>query len=208
MRARLIQQKMLLISRAFYFCMKPSFREILEDTPIIAAVKNEEGLERCLISEIQVVFVLFGDICNIHDIVKKIKDAGKIAMVHLDLIGGISGKEIALDFIKKYTEADGIITTKSNLIKYAKQLGFYTVLRYFVMDSMALSNIEKQAGTTLPDVIEVLPGVMPKIIKRVNRISKVPVIAGGLIADREDVMMALNSGAIAISATSYDVWFL
>ncbi len=188
--------------------MKTSFREILEDTPIIASVKNMEGLEKCLDSDIQVIFILFGDICNISSIVKKIKDAGKIAMIHLDLINGISGKEIALDFIKEHTLADGIITTKSTLIKYAKQLGLYTVLRFFVMDSMALSNIEKQVGCIQPDVIEILPGIMPGIIKKVNKISKVPVIAGGLIASREDVMTALDSGAISISATSYDIWFL
>lgn len=187
---------------------KISFREVLEDTPIIASVKNMEGLEKCLDSDIQVVFILFGDICNIASIVKKIKDAGKIAMIHLDLISGISGKEVALDFIKEYTQADGIITTKSTLIKYAKQLGLYTVLRFFVMDSMALANIEKQVGCIQPDVIEILPGIMPGIIKKVNKISKVPVIAGGLIASKEDVMTALDSGAISISATSYDIWFL
>ncbi len=188
--------------------MKASFREIVEDTPIIAAVKNMEGLEKCLASDIQIVFVLFGDICNIGAITKRIKDAGKVAMVHLDLINGLSGKEIALDFIKDQTEADGIITTKNTLFKYAMQLCLYTVLRFFVMDSMALSNIEKQLGSVQPDVIEILPGIMPKIIKKVNRISRVPVIAGGLIADKEDVMTALDSGAVAISATSYDVWFL
>jgi glycerol uptake operon antiterminator len=188
--------------------LKMSFREILEDTPIIAAVKNMEGLEKCLESDIRVIFTLFGDICTIGSIVDKIKDADKIAMIHLDLVSGLSGKEVALDFIKQNTRADGIITTKNTLIKYARQLGLYTVLRYFVVDSMALSNIEKQMGGIQPDVIEILPGIMPGIIKRVNKISKVPVIAGGLIADRGDVMTALNSGAIAISATSQEVWFL
>ena len=185
-----------------------SFREILEDTPIIAAIKDMDGLERCLVSDIKVVFILFGDICNIGSIVKRIKDAGKVAMVHMELVNGISGKDIALDFIKQYTQADGIITTKNTLIKYAKQLGLYTVHRYFVMDSMAMSNLEKQAGNYLPDVVEVMPGIMPGMIKKVKSISKVPVIAGGLIATRQDVMTALDSGAIAISATSYDVWLL
>ena len=103
-----------------------------------------EGLEKCLDSNIQVIFILFGDICSIASIVKRIKDAGKVAMVHLDLIAGISSREVSLDFIKIYTEADGIITTKNTLIRYARQLGLYTVLRFFVMDSMALANIEKQ----------------------------------------------------------------
>ncbi|MGN1172092.1 MAG: glycerol-3-phosphate responsive antiterminator, partial [Lachnospiraceae bacterium] len=76
------------------------------------------------------------------------------------------------------------------------------------IDSMALVNIEKQNGSVLPDVIEILPGVMPKIIRKVNGISKVPVVAGGLISDREDVMLALDSGAVAISSTSEKVWFM
>ena len=130
--------------------MKTPFREILEDTPIIAAVKDLEGLEQCLMSDIRVIFILFGDICTIGSIVKKIKDAGKLALVHMELVGGMSGKEVAVDFIRQNTEADGIITTKSGLIKYARQRGFYTVHRYFVMDSMALSNIEKQAGRRRP----------------------------------------------------------
>jgi glycerol uptake operon antiterminator len=73
---------------------------------------------------------------------------------------------------------------------------------------MALSNIEKQVDSIQPDVIEILPGIMPNIIKKVNKISKVPVIAGGLIADKKDVMTALTNGAVAISATSPDVWFM
>ena len=188
--------------------MKTPFREILEDTPIIAAVKDLEGLEQCLMSDIRVIFILFGDICTIGSIVKKIKDAGKLALVHMELVGGMSGKEVAVDFIRQNTEADGIITTKSGLIKYARQSGFYTVHRYFVMDSMALSNIEKQAGSSLADVIESLPGIMPEVIRQVNSISRVPVIAGGLIKSRQNVMTALDSGAVAVSATSPRVWFL
>lgn len=186
--------------------MKNSFKSILEDTPIIASVKDDEGLEKCLGTDIKVVFILYGDICNISEIVKRIKASGKIAMVHLDLVYGIRQTEVALDFIKKNTEADGIITTKGNLIKYARQLGFYTVLRFFAMDSMAISNIEKQLSAVGPDVLEVLPGVMPKVIKKLKVMSHIPIIAGGLIFDKEDVMTALDSGAISVSATSEDVW--
>ena len=76
------------------------FREILADTPIIAAVKDMEGLDKCLDSDIQVIFILFGDVCSLQEIVKKVKDAGKIAMVHMDLVNGFTGKEIVLDYIK------------------------------------------------------------------------------------------------------------
>ncbi len=184
----------------------------IEINPIIAAVKDDEGLKTALTEDVEIIFVLYGDICTIPDIVKKIKKSGKVAMVHVDLITGLNNsKEVCLDFIKNNTEADGIITTKSNLIPHAKELELNTVLRYFILDSLALQNIEKQAKSSgiKPDIIEFLPGiVLPKMIRRINRVSRVPIIAGGLIADKEDVMNALDAGALAISTTNHDVWRL
>ena len=88
--------------------MNYKFLDALEVSPVIAAVKDDEGVEACLKSESQVVFILYGDICTIPEIVSKVKAAGKLAVVHLDLIHGLASKNIAADFIKKYTEADGV----------------------------------------------------------------------------------------------------
>jgi len=187
--------------------MKQEFYDALETNPVIAAVKDMNGLKECCNQEdIKVVFILFGDICNISDIVKQIKDADKIAMVHVDLISGLGSKEVAVDFIKKHTMADGIITTKPVLIKRAKELDMCTVLRVFMLDSMAFENIKQPQYNVKPDCIEVLPGVMPKIIKKICKMVKTPIIAGGLIADKEDVMGALTAGAICVSTTNPQVW--
>lgn len=191
--------------------MAGKFFEQIEDTPIIAAVKDDEGLKVCLTSDVGVIFILYGDICTIPGIVHTIKEAGRTAMVHIDLINGLSSRDVSLDYIKDFAGADGIITTKPGLIPHAKEIGLNTVLRYFVLDSMALVNIEKQArpGVIQPDFIEFLPGiVVPKMIRRINGISRVPVIAGGLISDKEDVLNALNNGATAISTTNQKVWFM
>ena len=96
-----------------------SFKEAIENTPIIPAVKDEESLEACLKSDSSVIFILFGDICSIADIVERIKEKGKFAMVHMDLIAGLGSKEVSVDYIKKRTRADGIITTKPVLVKRA-----------------------------------------------------------------------------------------
>jgi glycerol uptake operon antiterminator len=184
----------------------------IEINPIIAAVKDDKGLDTALTEDVEIIFVLYGDICTIPGIVHRIKEAGKVAMVHVDLITGLNNsKDVCLDFIKNSTEADGIITTKSNLIAHARELGLNTVLRYFILDSMALQNIEKQAqgSGVKPDIIEFLPGiVLPKMIRRINKVSRVPIIAGGLIADKEDVVNALDAGAMAISSTNENVWGL
>ena len=82
--------------------MERIFWEAVEENPIIAAVKNMEDLEKCCsLSDIHVVFILFGDICSIADIVQKVKEAGKIAMIHVDLIGGLSTREIAVESLRQ-----------------------------------------------------------------------------------------------------------
>lgn len=189
--------------------MDQNFYDLLESNPVIAAVKDFEGIKACCVrEEIKVVFILFGDICNISAIVKEVKDAGKIAMVHMDLITGLSGKEIGVDFIKNNSKADGVISTKPALVKRARELSMYTTLRIFVLDSMAFENIEKQMAVARPDTLEILPGLMPKVIKRVCRMVRIPVIAGGLISDKEDVVAALSAGAISVSSTNPKVWLM
>ena len=114
---------------------------------------------------------------------EELKSHGKVAMGHMDLVSGLSGKEVAVDFIKKNTRADGIISTKPALIKRARELDLYTTLRVFVLDSMAFENIEKQMGLTRHDSIEILPGLIPKVIRQEARLVKVPLNAGGLKTD-------------------------
>ena len=160
----------------------------------------------CSLEDIRVVFILFGDICSVKEIVDKVKAAGKVAMVHVDLISGLSSKDIVVEFIQKNTKADGIISTKPTLIKKGRELGMFTILRYFLLDSMAYENIRQQQHAVKPDYIEVLPGVMPRVIKRICGSVKTPIIAGGLITDKEDVMAALSAGAIAVSSTNHQVW--
>ena len=185
---------------------------MLKANPVIAAVKSDAGLQAAVeMEEIQVIFVLYGDVCTIPEILERIKAAGKKAMVHIDLIAGLSAKEISVEFIARQTRADGIITTKPALVRRAKELGIFAVLRFFVIDSLALKNIENlemQCGTSRPDFIEVLPGVMPKVLGRIAKVSRIPMIAGGLITEKEDVIAALSVGAIAVSSTNQDVWKL
>ena len=187
---------------------KRKFRIILEDCPVIAAVKDETGLKECLYSERQIIFLLFGDICSVGRYVEIAKSAGKMVFVHMDLINGLGNKEVAVDFIREHTGVDGIISTKPQLVKRAKELGLFGILRIFVIDSMAFGNIEKQCASLVPDAVEILPGLMPKIIKKLCSTVNVPIIAGGLISDKEDVMNALNAGAVAISVTNQRVWFM
>lgn len=104
--------------------MKQELMDAIQETPVIAAVKDDDGLQNALQNEnIRVVFILYGDICSIASIVQRIHAAGKFAIVHVDLIAGLASKEVAVDFIRSQTEADGIISTRQSFIRRAKELG-------------------------------------------------------------------------------------
>ena len=44
--------------------MTQEFKDALENSPIIAAIKDDAGLEKCLASDSQIVFILYGSILN------------------------------------------------------------------------------------------------------------------------------------------------
>ena len=183
-----------------------SMMELLEVSPVVVAIKDEKGLTRALESDCHVIFILYGTICNIGAITEKIADAGKVPIVHADLINGLSMKDVAIDFIRDNTKAQGIISTKPMLVKRAKELGLLAVQRSFIIDSMALDNMKKQLEAFEPDAIEIMPGVMPRIIRQIRSQTKTAIIAGGLLTDKKDVMAALEAGADAVSTTSVPLW--
>ncbi len=176
------------------------------DCPVLPAVKNRQQLQRALQTDSSVVFLLFGDLLNIAELTECVHRAGKRAIVHLDLIGGLAQREVAVDYIARTTKADGVISTKPQLIRRAKELGLFTVLRVFLIDSMALDNLSHAFEQVVPDALEILPGVMPGIIRRIAPTAPAPIIAGGLIADKNDIVLALSAGAIAISTTNEALW--
>lgn len=188
--------------------MSKKYKEAFEDFPIIAAIQNDKDLEECLKTDCQNIFILYGSIMTISDIVRRITDSGKYAFVHMDMIEGLSSREVAIEFIKNNTTADGILSTKSSLIKKAKELGLFAIQRFFILDSLAIKNVRKQIEQTKPDFIEILPGLMPRVISSIKNDTKQRVIAGGLISQKEDIINALNAGATAISTTNSKLWYM
>lgn len=182
------------------------FIEATESCPVIPEIKNDEWLESLTESDCDIAYILYGDICTIADIVDKVKQTGKKAIVHIDLIVGLSAKEISVDFIKKYTKADGIISMKPGSIKRANDLGMFTIQRFYLMDGFTYANIEKHVESCNPDVVEFLPTGLSKVMKYlVEKIDK-PAVASGLTQDKEDIIGALKAGAIAVATTNRRMW--
>jgi len=181
---------------------------LLIENPVIAAIRDEKDLEKVIHSKVLIVFVLYGSIVSLKKICERLKAAGKIVFVHVDLIEGLKGDYSGLLFIKQCGEPYGIISTRPTSIKNGKKLGFFVIQRIFVVDSLSLETGIRNIQAVLPDAVEVMPGVASKIIKSMESAVRVPIIAGGLIETKKDIMESISAGAMAISTTKQELWSL
>ena len=124
--------------------MNRAFLQQVENSPVIAAVRDEKALEQSLSSEVGIVFLLGFDIISLPEMTEKVRKAGKLPVVHLDLVAGLSPREEAVRYLREKTAAGGIITTKANLILCAQHMGLGTIRScrgYWTGESFAASGM-------------------------------------------------------------------
>ncbi len=175
------------------------------DNPIIAAVRDICDLNEALRSNVSSIFLLTGTLLNIKDIVTECKGK-KFIFLHVDLIAGLDSDFEALRYLAEAVRPNGIISTRNNVIKNGKVMGFCTIQRYFCMDSLAFRTGIRTIEQTNPDIVEVLPGVIPKAVAYMVSQLKNPIITGGMVTTKEDVIAALQNGAIAVSTSCKELW--
>ena len=180
--------------------------ELFAENVVIPGIKSDSDIPLVLSSDLKIVFTLYGEVGTISTVVKRLKDAGKIVFVNIDMVEGFSSKNAVIDYMAA-TKADGIISSKSAILRYAKSKGFYTIHRFFVVDSAAYHSIGKQLEISQADFINIVPG-WPKIISWTVAEHKKPVIAAGNVCDKQSILDSLSAGAIAICSTNHSVWEL
>lgn len=171
--------------------------------PIIGAIKTDSTFDA---DECEVYFILGGVLSELGHQINHLKSKDKLVFVHMDLIQGIKSDEAGLKYIKEVFDPTGIITTKSRLITLAKELGLFAIQRLFLLDNKNLNSGVKSVLKCQPDAVEILPGALHKVTEIVVNESKLPVITGGLIMDKEDVINSLKVGAIGVSTSDEKLW--
>lgn len=176
--------------------------------PIIAAVRKLSELNAAIESDVDNVFFMGGSVSEIVPAVTQVRNAGKHSFIHLDLVRGLSSTDKeTIEFVADHIRADGIVTPKSHMVKAAKQAGLYGILHLFVIDSLAVDNGLKMIDQLEPDGIELMPGVIPKVIETYAAASDtIPIIASGLIRTVDEARTALNAGATSLSVSETALW--
>ena len=173
---------------------------------IIAAVRDDAGLERACASRARVIFMLGGTLLGLGERVRCAQNSGKRVLLHLDLIEGLGRDAAAVDYCAQAILPDGVISTRAPLIRRAAERGLYTVQRMFLMDSQSLINGVRLLRASECDMVEVLPGLAPKAISFMRGELAKPIIAGGMVTTLAEVRGALAAGALAVSTSSAGLW--
>ena len=172
---------------------------------IIAAVRNDEDFAVALESKVGIIFHLAPNIETVTPMTELAHKAGKKLFIHLDLAEGIGKDEAGIKFAKKQG-VDGIISTRSGIVKMAKNAGVFTVQRFFIVDSQSVETTVQSVKSSKADMIEVMPGTVYKIIAGIKEKTGVPVVAGGLIETVEEAENAIKNGAAAVSTGKKELW--
>lgn len=180
---------------------------ILDNCPVIAAIRTQSDLDAALSQELPLLFLLTENILTLPKTLARCHESGRQAFVHLDLCEGLSKDRSAVAYLAQLG-ADGVISTRSNVIRWAHEFGLQSVQRFFLLDSQSIQNAFDAVASCAPTMIELMPGVLPKLITRFAQKTSLPVIAGGLIETKEEIFAALNAGAVSISTGNHLLWTL
>ncbi len=183
---------------------------LLDDSPVIAAVRGERDLTLALSADVTLIFHLNASMLTLDDVLARVHENGKKLFVHIDLCEGVGRDSAGLALLARMG-VDGIISTRSALIRAAADHGLLTVQRFFIVDSHSVATSFEAIDSAHPCMVELMPGLIPKVITRfADRLDSagIPVIAGGMIENKTEIMAALGAGASAVSTARAELWNL
>lgn len=172
---------------------------------VIAAVRTAAEWASAMSSAAATVFLLAPNIEALPRQAQEARKAGKKLFIHLDLAEGLGRDEYAIRYAKGLGVA-GIISTRTGIIKAARKEGLSTVQRFFIVDSQSVQTTVDAARSSKADMIEIMPGTVPKVLARLKRELDQPIVVGGLIETAEEIAEALLCGAEAVSTGKKDFW--
>ena len=177
--------------------------DCLREYPVIAAVGDDKW-EAALKCPAKVIFYMSANLLTIGQRVRQAHEAKKYIMIHLDLAEGIGRDRTGIRFLAG-CGVDGILSTRGQLIRMAREQQLFTVQRFFAVDSNGAESIGELMRGANPHILEIMPGVVTKVIRRYSE-GGVPVIAGGLIQTEQEAKEALAAGAKAVSTGQPELW--
>lgn len=173
---------------------------------ILPAAGNIKEFERLMETDYEYIILLDCHIVQLVSLMKLAKRHRKKVILHADLIQGLRSDEHGAEYLCHYIKPAGLISTRTSVVSMAKKRSLIAIQRIFLIDTHALNTSYRLLDSFQPDYVELLPGVIPHIIKEVARNTKIPVLAGGLIRTVTEAKDALEAGAVAVTTSRENIW--
>lgn len=181
-------------------------KDILKSGPLMIASSKIEDLKEAINSNVGAVMLVEAKLNELlEEEFRKLKKKKPI-FIDIDLLKGLSNDKEGIDFIKKYVNPAGIVSTKSSVIKSAKKRDLITIQRIFIIDTKSLNKALESVKENDPDIVEIMPALACSIVAVIKELTNKPVIISGLVNSKEQILDGLNSGADGISFGKKDLW--
>ncbi|MDI6870799.1 MAG: glycerol-3-phosphate responsive antiterminator [Bacillota bacterium] len=179
----------------------------LKRKPVIAGIRLGADLERALAEGVEVFFALAGTIFDLEETASRICAARRLVFAHIDLIEGVGRDGAGLRYLARNFGIHGILSTRSALVRAAREEGLLAIQRLFLLDSEALNTGIQVVERSEPDAVEVLPGlIIPSMIHRLPVEKLPPIIAGGLVETEPELRAILATRVVAVSTSKEALW--
>ncbi len=186
--------------------IKQEFLRLARAYPVAAALKSTDDMAVALSSDAALLFILKGDAFQISSFIAQAHRRGKGVVVHVDLVSGVGKDRPGIQFLRQIG-VDAIITSRAHLVAAGRAEGLTTIQRLLLVDDAALEIGTRTIARALPDVVEVLPGIIfPEIASKLEQVLPGPFIAGGFIRTVADVTRIQSAGAILCSSSTHTLW--
>jgi glycerol uptake operon antiterminator len=173
---------------------------------VLPAIRKMEDIEKMMSSRYEYLVIMDIHVSKLRPIFQLSKVSNKKLILHMDLVHGLNNDEYSTEFICQEFKPFGLISTKGSVIMKARDRGVLTIQRLFLLDSISLKKSLALLERTNPDFIEILPGILPKMIIDIRRLTNRKVFAGGLIDSVEEVEQAYHAGALSITTSNKELW--
>jgi glycerol uptake operon antiterminator len=179
----------------------------LEKHPAIPALRRAEDVDAAFRHNAKLVFFLTGTLYDLRDVCARGESLGMHVFCHLDLVQGIGKDPAGIKWLATEIGVRGVLTTRSTLIRAAKNEGLMAIQRLFMLDSESLRTGLEIIASSRPDAVEILPAlVVPSMARRLPTDKISPFIAGGLVETVAEIESIMAAGALGVSTSKKELW--
>ena len=154
--------------------------EHFNNQKILPAANNIKEFEKLMETDFEYVILLNSHIAQLTALMKLARRHQKKVLLHVDLVQGLRSDEYGAEYLCQKVKPAGLIFhADAGDPTWPKKRSLIAIQRIFLLDSHALNTSYRLIQSFQPDYIEVLPGIIPHIIREISDNTNVPILAGG-----------------------------